>query len=93
MWPEPVEAALREHPGVLDVAVAGTPDDEWGHVVTAVVVPSTRRPADARRACATPVKESLPAFCAPRRLVLVDAIPRTALGKVRRPELRRLAGG
>ncbi len=92
VWPEPVEAALRERHGILDVAVTGTPDDEWGHVVTAVVVPSTDGPPtlDALR---DTVKETLPAFCAPRRLVLVDAIPRTALGKVRRPELRRLAGG
>ena len=50
VWPEPVEAALRERPGVLDVAVTGTPDDEWGHVVTAVVVPAARRPAGPRRA-------------------------------------------
>jgi o-succinylbenzoate---CoA ligase len=92
VWPEPIEAVLRDRPGVVDVAVAGTPDDEWGHVVTAVVVPSRGAPPtlDALRAA---VKDQLPAYCAPRRLVLVEAIPRTALGKVRRPELRRLAGG
>jgi O-succinylbenzoic acid--CoA ligase len=92
VWPEPVEAVLRDRRGVLDVAVTGTADDEWGHVVTAVVVPSSDGPPalDDLRAA---VRETLPAFCAPRRLVLVAAIPRTALGKVRRPELRRLAGG
>ena len=37
VWPEPVEAILREHPAVADVAVAGTPDDEWGQLVTAYV--------------------------------------------------------
>ena len=90
VWPEPVEAVLRDRRGVLDVAVTGTPDEEWGHVVTAVVVPSSDGPPslDDLRAA---VKETLPAFCAPRRLVLVEAIPRTALGKVRRPDLRRLA--
>jgi acyl-coenzyme A synthetase/AMP-(fatty) acid ligase len=36
------------------------------------------------------VKQSLPAFQAPRRLVLADAVPRTTLGKVRRRELRSL---
>ena len=92
VWPEPVEAVLRDRPGVLDVAVTGSPDDEWGHVVTAVVVPSHHGPPalDELRAA---VKETLPPFCAPRRLVLVEAIPRTALGKVRRTELRRLVGG
>jgi o-succinylbenzoate---CoA ligase len=91
VWPEPVEAVLRDRPGVVDVAVCGTPDDEWGHVVTAVVVPSRPAPPtlDALRDA---VKAVLPAYCAPRRLVLVESIPRTALGKVRRPELRRLAG-
>ena len=87
VWPEPVEAVLRDHPGVADVAVAGTPDDEWGQVVTAV-----RRAVDRRRrrrstTLRDAVKEQLPAFCAPRRLVLVEAIPRTALGKIRRAEL------
>jgi O-succinylbenzoic acid--CoA ligase len=91
VWPEPVEAVLRDRPGVVDVAVCGTPDDEWGQIVTAVVVPSRPAPPtlDALRDA---VKAVLPAYCAPRRLVLVESIPRTALGKVRRPELRRLAG-
>jgi O-succinylbenzoic acid--CoA ligase len=90
VWPEPIEAALRDRHGILDVAVTGCRDDEWGQVVTAVVVPSHDGPPsldDVRRA----VKEVLPSYCAPRRMVLVEAIPRTALGKVRRDELRRLA--
>lgn len=92
VWPEPVEAALRSRRGVLDVAVTASADEEWGHVVTAVVVPTSDGPPtlDELRDA---VKETLPAFCAPRRLILVDAIPRTALGKVRRPDVRRLAGG
>jgi len=92
VWPEPVEAVLRERPGVIDVGICGTADDEWGQIVTAVVVPSGGGPptlASLRDA----VKAELPAFCAPRRLVLAESIPRTALGKIRRPELRRLAGG
>jgi O-succinylbenzoic acid--CoA ligase len=92
VWPEPVEAALRGRRGVLDVAVTASADDEWGQAVTAVVVPDRDGPPtlDELRAA---VKETLPAYCAPRRLLLVEAIPRTALGKVRRPDLRRLAGG
>ena len=89
VWPEPVEAALRHHPDVADVAVTGVPDDEWGQVVVAVVVPSagTAPTLDAIRAT---VKERLPAYCAPRRLVLTDSIPRTAIGKIRRGDLRVL---
>lgn len=82
VWPEPVEAVLRTVPGVVDVAVAGTPDEEWGQVVTAHVVGDVT--LDALRAA---VKESLPAYCAPRKLVRHDSLPRTSLGKVRRAQL------
>lgn len=82
VWPEPVEAVLRDHPAVGDVVVAGRPDPEWGHAVTAYVVAVGTPPTlDGLRGL---VKAQLPAYCAPRHLVLVDAIPRTALGKPRR---------
>lgn len=87
VWPDPVEAVLRRHPQVADVAVAGRPDPEWGQRVVAFVVP--RRTDDPpsldslRASCA----DALAAFAAPRELVLVEALPRTALGKVRRSSL------
>lgn len=82
VWPEPVEAILRGVPGVLDVAVAGTPDPEWGQVVTAHVVGEVT--LDALRSA---VKQQLPAFSAPRRLVRHEALPRTSLGKIQRRAL------
>ncbi len=85
VWPEPVEALLRVVPGVADVAVAGTPDPEWGQVVTAHVVPAGDAPTLV--ALRDAVKAALPAFCAPRRLVLHSELPRTSLGKIRRVEL------
>ena len=87
VWPEPVEARLAAHPGVADVAVAGRPDAEWGERVVAFVV--AREPAEppALGDLRAWVKEVLPAFCAPRELVFVPAVPRTALGKPRRDEL------
>jgi o-succinylbenzoate---CoA ligase len=87
VWPEPVERAIRLHPRVADVAVAGTPDPEWGQLVTAYVVPSGRDAPtldELRRA----VGETLPGYCAPRVLHLVAAIPRTPLGKPRRAQLQ-----
>lgn len=85
VWPVPVEDVLRDHPLVADVAVAGRPDDEWGQRVVAFVVPADAVPTlDDLRA---KVKESMPVWCAPRELVLVDALPRTALGKLRRAAL------
>jgi o-succinylbenzoate---CoA ligase len=86
VWPEPVERVLRGVAGVADVAVAGRPDAEWGHRVVAFVVPNAEGPPtlDALRAA---VKETIAPHAAPRELVLVDAIPRTALGKIQRSAL------
>jgi O-succinylbenzoic acid--CoA ligase len=85
VWPDVVEAALRTHPAVADVAVAGASDPEWGQVVAAFVVPAGEMPSlDSLRGH---VKRSLPAFAAPRRLVIVAELPRTALGKLRRDDL------
>lgn len=87
VWPQPVEDVVRRHPGVSDVAVIGRPDPEWGERVVAYVVPAQpdRPPTlDELRGL---VKEDLAAWCAPAELVLLDALPKTALGKVRRGEL------
>jgi o-succinylbenzoate---CoA ligase len=87
VWPDPVEALLRAVPGVDDVAVAGVPDAEWGHRVVAFAV--CRGVAPSLDTLRDAVKAALPAYAAPKELVLVDAIPRTALGKVQRALLVR----
>jgi O-succinylbenzoic acid--CoA ligase len=87
VWPDEVEAVLRRHPKVADVAVAGRPDPEWGHHVVAWVVPSS--PSDPptldqlREYC----RDELARFKAPRDLRVVTALPRTASGTVRRSAL------
>jgi O-succinylbenzoic acid--CoA ligase len=90
VWPSPVERVLHEHPGVAEVAVVGRPDGEWGQVVTAVVVPADPASPPTLDELRDHVKATLPAYCAPRRIELVDALPRTLLGKVQR---RSLGGG
>lgn len=87
VWPDPVEAVLRRHPGVADVGIAGVADAEWGHVVTAFVVPTDPAAPPVLDELRDAVKAELAAFHAPRRLVLVDTLPRTALGKLRRSDL------
>jgi O-succinylbenzoic acid--CoA ligase len=87
VWPEPVERVLLTHPGVADVAVAGLDDPEWGQVVTAYLVPADAGAIPTLDELRTHSKSELPAHCAPRRVVVVTTIPRTALGKIRRNEL------
>ncbi len=81
-----VEAMLRAHPAVADVAVVGRPDPEWGSAVVAVVVPAEDPPTlDALRDLVEPRS------WAPRALVLVDELPRNDRGKLDLPALRALA--
>jgi O-succinylbenzoic acid--CoA ligase len=87
VWPEPVESVLRTVAGVVDVAITGVGDAEWGHRVVAHVVAGAGPPPSLDE-LRDAVKAVLPAYCAPKQVVLVDAIPRTALGKVRRGALR-----
>jgi O-succinylbenzoic acid--CoA ligase len=88
VWPDDVEAVLGSHPGIREVAVVGRPDPEWGAVVVAVVVPADPGDPPSLESLRDWVKRSRPGYAAPRRLELVEALPRTALGKVRRASLR-----
>lgn len=87
VWPGPVERILARDPRVAEVAVIGRADEEWGQRVTAVVVPTDAGDPPSLDALRDAVKSQLPAWNAPRALELVDRLPRTALGKVRRGEL------
>jgi 2-furoate---CoA ligase len=86
--PLEVENVLARAPGVREVAVAGLPDDRWGEIVTAFVVPETAavRVEDLERHCLE--SADLAGFKRPRRIVLVRAIPKSPVGKVLRRQLR-----
>jgi o-succinylbenzoate---CoA ligase len=84
VWPTPVEEALRTHPSVADVAVAGRADHEWGQRVVAWVVPVEGADPPTLDALRDHVRATLPTYAAPRELRLVTDLPRTALGKIRR---------
>jgi O-succinylbenzoic acid--CoA ligase len=85
VWPESVERALISHPAVAEVAVWKRPDAEWGERVVAWVVPTDDAPTleELREI----VAEAVAPWAAPRELVIVDDLPRTAAGKVRRRAL------
>ena len=85
VWPAAVEACLRTHPGVAEVAVAGRPDPEWGERVVAWVVPVDAAAPPTLESARDHVKATLPPWCAPRELVVVTDLPRTPSGKVLAP--------
>jgi malonyl-CoA/methylmalonyl-CoA synthetase len=85
VYPREVEEVLATHPAVAEVAVAGLPDDEWGEVVTAFVVPAGASP-DPSDILAHAAGQ-LAAFKRPRAVRFVESLPRNALGKILRHEL------
>lgn len=87
VFPGEVEAALLEHPGVLEVAVAGVPDARWGEVGCAWVVPRT--PALSVEALLDDARRRLARYKVPRHVRLVDALPRLGSGKIDRAALAR----
>lgn len=85
VWPDDVERQLIQHPDIHDVAVTGLPDNEWGQIVAAFVV--SARPNLSLDEIRAHCRAQLPSYALPKQLELVEAIPRTSLGKVRRGEL------
>ena len=87
VYPIEVEGVLEAHPAVAEVAVISEPDRTWGEVGLAVVV--------ARPGC-QPTAEEITRYCdgklarfkIPRRVVFASQLPRNAMGKVQKAELR-----
>jgi o-succinylbenzoate---CoA ligase len=79
--PGEVAAVLESCPGVRDVAVLGQPDPEWGEQVTVVVVPDDAANPPRLELLRLHVRERLPRYAAPSRVVVVDAIPMLPSGK------------
>lgn len=88
IYPAELEAVLREHPLIRDVAVVGRDDAQWGQLPVAVVVTSESSD-DVLRDWA---KERLASFKVPRVWVRVDQLPRNATGKIDRAALRAISG-
>lgn len=88
VWPQEVERALRDHPKVGDVAIAGRPHPEWGKQIVAYVVPRLIDDPPTLEELRVLASERIAGFKAPRELVLLAELPRTASGKLRRSALR-----
>jgi len=85
VYPAEVEAVLREHPAVRDVAVGAVASPEWGQIVVAALVGEVNETELLAWA-----RERLAGFKLPRRVVRVPELPRNATGKIDRQALRAL---
>lgn len=83
VYPQEVEITLAEHPGVAEVLVYGAPHEEWGEQVSALVVPVFNAPLDSAALQAW-ARERLAGYKCPRSIELVDSLPRTPTGKLKR---------
>lgn len=92
VWPREVEDALYEHPAVHEAAVVGAPDEYRGEVVVAYVSLGDGATADAEELIAF-ARERLAAYKAPRRVHVIDELPKTQTGKIRRNVLREEGAG
>jgi long-chain acyl-CoA synthetase len=85
--PSEVEDALRQHPGVADVAVVGMPSGGGGEDVVAAVVLSSKADFDEKKFrdwC----RDQLTAYKVPKRIVVIDELPKSLIGKVLRRAVR-----
>ncbi len=87
VWPSRVEPILENHPMIREIAIVGRPHDDWGHEVVAIAVANDAAHRPTLGELRDVVKSELPAWYAPRSVEWVEALPRTALGKIRRHEL------
>ena len=92
VWSTEVEAALYAHPGVVEAAVIGVPDETWGEALLAVVVPapdSALGAGSGAEILMAHCRERIGGYKVPRRYRFVDALPKSAMGKILKADLRR----
>jgi len=87
VYPAEVEAAIEAVAGVAECAVIGVPHPDFGEGVVAVVIPRANARVDAESLKAA-LTETIAAFKRPKRVFVVDALPRNAMGKVQKNVLR-----
>jgi len=90
VYPEEVELALREHPGVADCLVLGVPDERFGEIVVALVVAAGDAQLD-DDALATWCRPRMSGYKRPKRFFVVASLERSAAGKADYRRLRALA--
>ena len=85
VFPGEVEAVLMTHPGVREASVIGVPDDYWGEAVTACVVAETDVTEEE---LILHCKGKTPKYAVPKKVVFMDQLPKTIIGKIDKKALR-----
>ena len=84
-----IEETLRQHPDIVDCAVVGVPDEQWGETVALAAVINDQKSVSLPF-ISTWLKDKLAGYKIPKNLIVVDDLPRNALGKVMKPEVKKL---
>ncbi|KAK4428115.1 Malonate--CoA ligase [Sesamum alatum] len=93
-----IEAVLLEHPTISECCVLGLPDKDYGEAVCAIIIPDSEikrkreeelKPALTLEELSTWAKEKLAPYKIPTRLLLWESLPRNAMGKVNKKELKK----
>ncbi len=83
-----IEEILRTHPAISDCSVVGIPNEEWGELVVAVIIAND--PNIDLKALNTWMREKMPAYKTPRQYKIIDELPRNAMGKVTKNDLKKI---
>ncbi|MFN3714302.1 MAG: class I adenylate-forming enzyme family protein [Alcanivoracaceae bacterium] len=93
IYPNEIEFALKQHPGILDAAVVGIPAGDLGEVPAAVVSWHSNAPREDEAGLIEFCKsQGLYGFKLPRRIIITDDLPRDGAGKLRKNEIRNSYG-
>ncbi|CAM5260974.1 Fatty-acyl-CoA synthase OS=Streptomyces violarus OX=67380 GN=FHS41_001121 PE=4 SV=1 [Streptomyces violarus] len=91
IYPAEIEDQLLAHPDIVECAVIGVPDDKWGEVPRAVVVPREGAALDPDEVLAS-LAGRLAKYKIPKSVVVADELPRTASGKLLKSRVRKRYG-
>jgi len=87
IYPAEVEAAILQHPGIIDAAVVGLPDEEWGKRVHAIVVPADQNQPPTASQLDSHCRKILTRYKVPKSFEFVSELPRNEIGKIRKVDL------
>ena len=84
-----IEETLRLHDSIVDCAVVGLDDEEWGETVAAAVIPKVSDGFNIEVLDAW-MRTQIPAYRIPRKYLIVDSLPRNAMGKVIKMDVKKM---